>query len=902
MKIFLLLLSAFLIGFSSSAASKPGAIKDAQIEFDTAGITSYKLDNGFKVILIPFASASNARVELMVKTGSKLEGYGETGMAHLLEHMLFKSAGHRKNIKDDLTRLGASYNGSTTSERTNFFETVNAEAEKIDELIKLEADRFLHANFTAADLASEMTVVRNELENSEHSPTGVVIEALNRNLFSWHGYGRSVIGARSDIEAASYETLSAFHRKHYRPDNAVLIVSGNFNPDRVLALAIRLFKQAKNPKASRPVNLTFEDPQIRSSTTELYLNQGVTIAASAWRLPSVKNREIHALDLAAAALCEPDWGSLRKDLVIDNKLAVSSSCFVAPGADYSRFIATARAGQAADPALIQQAMNQHIAKFVQNGITADQLERARLIDKNILATALNSHEEIADLVSDAEVNGDWRLFLWANDVVDSITLEEANQALKKWLVPTNQTNALLRHSDSIMPLEFPRPEQPGQLLKGKQWPAIISKADPPPTSFTELAQLTQTFTLEPQKAQAALISRRTQGDKVWLLLDNDYGNPAQLANRKQACMAASSLIKYGGAQYNRDALSAKMDQLQANWQINLDGIYLDVPRKNLQEAFSILFSVWSAPELPVSEFERYKTATIASYEASLKDSIKLATNQLRSRFDNYPVGHWRKPESFEQSIENIKQLSYEQVKRCSDDFIGISHARLGVVGQLTQADIQALWNSTAARSQARTNYQRIEIPNAPKASDTSPIVVVKPNTPNARVIGFTMIPMNVNSADYPALQLAVYAIGGHSSSLVWKRLRETEGLAYDSGMDINASVFEDRTTIEIYATSSSANAEKALNSLKSIVNQVLKDGLTAAEIEQSKTIWKQKRKAFLGDESQFVSSITNGLYDGTDFEFFVKMDEKIAKVDNQQATNAFRKYIQPNTLIWVVGK
>jgi zinc protease len=107
------------------------------------------LSNGFKIILIPFPSASNTRVELLVKSGSKFEGYGETGMAHLLEHMLFKGAGNRKNIKDDLTKLGASYNGTTTADRTNYFETVDPDPKKIDDLIRIEADRFIRAKFTA---------------------------------------------------------------------------------------------------------------------------------------------------------------------------------------------------------------------------------------------------------------------------------------------------------------------------------------------------------------------------------------------------------------------------------------------------------------------------------------------------------------------------------------------------------------------------------------------------------------------------------------------------------------------------------------------------------------------------------------------------------------------------------
>lgn len=255
------LLIAFCLLSTPCAFADSGVAKSAVVQVSAGGISAYTLTNGFKIILIPFPTASNVRVELLVKTGSKLEGYGETGMAHLLEHMLFKGAGRRKNIKEDLTALGASWNGTTNADRTNYFETFSSDPQKLDEVIRLEADRFIHAQFTKADLDSEMTVVRNELENSERNSSRLVMDALSRNTFIWHGYSRSTIGARTDIENTSYEALRAFHRKHYRPDNAALIVSGNFDVQRVVALATKLFSAAKNPSTPKQRNWTFDSPR-----------------------------------------------------------------------------------------------------------------------------------------------------------------------------------------------------------------------------------------------------------------------------------------------------------------------------------------------------------------------------------------------------------------------------------------------------------------------------------------------------------------------------------------------------------------------------------------------------------------------------------------------------------------
>jgi len=361
------LLFAFLFLSTPWAFADTGVAKSSVVQVSAGGMSAYTLANGFKIILIPFPTASNVRVELLVKTGSKLEGYGETGMAHLLEHMLFKGAGSRKNIKEDLTALGASWNGTTNADRTNYFETLSSDPEKLDEVIRLEADRFIHAKFTKADLDSEMTVVRNELENSERNPSRLVMDALARNTFIWHGYSRSTIGARTDIENTSYEALRAFHRKHYRPDNAALIVSGNFDVQRVVALTTKLFSAAKNPSTAKPRNWTFDSPQALTQRSELYASVGTTVVASAWKLPGLSERDAHALDLAVTAVCDADWGSLRKELVTNRGLAVTASCSTSTEADYSRLMAFAKAGQDADAQTLSNELIRHIQDMANKG-------------------------------------------------------------------------------------------------------------------------------------------------------------------------------------------------------------------------------------------------------------------------------------------------------------------------------------------------------------------------------------------------------------------------------------------------------------------------------------------------------------------------------------------------------
>jgi zinc protease len=272
-------------------------------------------------------------------------------------------------------------------------------------------------------------------------------------------------------------------------------------------LASELFSVAKNPPLDKPANHTVDTPQSATNKSELYLSKATTVVASAWKLPSLKQRDVHALDLAATAICDPDWGSLRKELVLEKKLALSASCSASAEADYSRLVAFARAGQSANAQEIATALNKHIEDAAARGVTQAQLERARLSELNAFERALDSHEVIANVVSNFEVAGDWRLFLWTRDVVKSVTLDEANQALKKWVVSTNRAEVLLRHSDASPPLEFPKPTDGKALVEGQTWPSIFSSADAPPKSLLELSKSTKRFELDGQSAQAALITR-----------------------------------------------------------------------------------------------------------------------------------------------------------------------------------------------------------------------------------------------------------------------------------------------------------------------------------------------------------------------------------------------------------
>ncbi|HUR52765.1 MAG TPA: pitrilysin family protein, partial [Gemmataceae bacterium] len=225
------------------------------------GITEYKLANGLRVLLIPDVSQPKVTVNMTIFCGSRHEGYGETGMAHLLEHMVFKGSPKFPDVPKALRDHGAQFNGTTWVDRTNYYETMPATDENLEFGIELEADRLVNSFIKREDLLSEFSVVRNEFEIGENSPERVLMQRMLATAFEWHNYGKSTIGNRADIERVPIDNLQAFYKKFYRVDNAMLVVAGKFDEKKALELIAKHLGPLKKPEDPLPKTYTEEPAQ-----------------------------------------------------------------------------------------------------------------------------------------------------------------------------------------------------------------------------------------------------------------------------------------------------------------------------------------------------------------------------------------------------------------------------------------------------------------------------------------------------------------------------------------------------------------------------------------------------------------------------------------------------------------
>ncbi|MDE3142833.1 MAG: insulinase family protein, partial [Bacteroidota bacterium] len=236
------------------------------------GVTEYKLANGLQVLLVPDASISNVVVNIVYHVGSRMEGYGETGMAHLLEHMLFKGSKKFSSIKQTIADKGAFANGTTWYDRTDYFEVLPASDSNLRWSLEMESDRMVNSLMKKEDLQKEFSVVRNEFESGENYPDRILQERILSTMYLWHNYGKSTIGSKEDIERVPIENLTQFYKKFYQPDNATLIVGGKFDNKKTLQWINELFGSIPKPKRIIQADYTVEPVQDGERYVELKRN------------------------------------------------------------------------------------------------------------------------------------------------------------------------------------------------------------------------------------------------------------------------------------------------------------------------------------------------------------------------------------------------------------------------------------------------------------------------------------------------------------------------------------------------------------------------------------------------------------------------------------------------------
>jgi len=890
--LFVSLVPAYVAAQSPAVALPQGVERVTSVE----GITEYRLQNGLRVLLFPDPSKATITVNITYLVGSMHENYGETGMAHLLEHMVFKGTPKHSNIPKELQDHGARPNGTTSYDRTNYFETFQASDVNLEWALDLESDRMINSFIAKKDLDSEMTVVRNEFESGENSPLGVLQQRVFSTAYLWHNYGKSVIGSRADIENVPIDRLQAFYRNYYQPDNAVLVVAGKIDEARTLGLITKYFGSIPRPQRTLPKIYTQEPTQDGERTVTLRRVGDVQNIVVVYHIPPGSHADVAAMALAQLILTEnTPSGRLYKAMVETKKASnVGGGNLQLREAGLGIIVAEVRKESSLDDA--RNTLLATLDAMRTNPLTSEEVERARNRMLTNIDLQINNSEQIALGLSNWASMGDWRLFFLNRDRIKSVSSEDVQRAAVYYTKPANRTVGVFIPEAQPDRAEIAAAPDLAAVFKDYKGNAAVSAGEAFDASPENIeARLTRT-TL-PGGMKLTLLPKETRGDTVVALLTLRFGNDQNLTGLSPAGRFTAQMLMRGTTKHTRQQLQDELDRLKARMGVGGSAtqvtMNIETVRQNLPAVLALAVEVLREPAFPAQEFESLRQQNLSGIESQRSEPAAIASIELQRHMNRYPKGDIRYTPTIDEQLEEVRSVTVAQMKQFHTDFYGASNSELTVVGDFNADEVRKVatqlssWRSARPFARITRPYRRIEPVN--QSFET-------PDKANAMFLASLPINMRDTDPDYPAMVMGSYILGSGINSRLFARIRGREGLSYGIGAGFGVTPEEDNATLSANAISAPENTAKVEASFRDEIAIILKDGFTAAEVTAAKDSWVQAQQVSRAQDRELVGRLgTHSFYNRT-MAWDADLQKRIQALTPQQIVEAMRRRIDVSAM------
>ncbi len=864
------------------------------------GLTEYRLDNGLRVLLFPDQSKPTLTVNITYFVGSRHEGYGETGMAHLLEHLLFKGTPKHPTIDKEFTERGARWNGTTFFDRTNYFELIPANDAALDWALDLEADRMVNSFVARKDLESEMTVVRNEFEAGENSPSGVLFERMLATAYLWHNYGNTTIGARSDIENVPIERLQAFYRKYYQPDNALLVIAGKFDEAKTLTLVNRKFGGIPRPvRRLDRGNLLFttytrEPTQDGERTVTLRRVGDTKWLGLLYHTPAASHADYPAMQILSSVLATEPTGRLYKSLV-EPKLAANIFGLTLETREPGFFMTFAELREEQSMDVARDTMIAIVEQLATRPVTDEEVNRAKAEYAKSFDLTLNNPEAIGIQLTEFAAAGDWRLMFYLRDKVEAVTTADVQRAATTYFKATNRTVGAFIPTKSPDRAEIAEAPEPQSLLRnyaGRHAVAAGEAFDPSPANLD--ARTTRSNL--PNGFELALLPKKTRGEAVHLRVTLRFGNLAALSGRSQYGPLMGAMLMRGTKSKSRQHIKDEFDRLKA--QVSVSGgantlsASVQTLKPNLPATLTLLREVLREPAFDAKEFDLLKQEALAGIESQKSEPDALANQALSRHLNPYEKGHPNYVETMDEAIADLKAAKVEDLAKYYSDFVGADKGTMSAVGDFEPNELTSWATATFGDWKLPVPFERIaatfnDVPAAPKAIET-------PDKANAVLMAGFNVPMRNSDPDWPALRLASYIFGESGlDARIADRIRQKEGLSYGVSAAVNAGSLDRAGQFLVFAIFAPENAERVEAAFKDELQKALKDGFTAAELTKAKQGLSRLSEQARAQDPVIANSLNSQLFLDRTFAFDAGLEQKLQALTVADVNAAWRKYIEP---------
>jgi zinc protease len=888
-------------GLHAEAAPPPankGSIgASPQAVTSVEGITEYRLPNGLQILLNPDDSKPTTTVNVTYRVGSRHESYGETGMAHLLEHLLFKGSPRHPQVWAEFNKRGFSANGSTSFDRTNYFASFSANDDNLRWYLNWQADAMVNSFIARKDLDSEMTVVRNEMEMGENDPGRVLMAKTLASMYEWHNYGKSTIGARTDVEGVDIAHLQAFYKRYYQPDNATLIVSGKFDPKKVLAWAKEAFGAVPKAKRELPKLYTLDPIQDGERSVTLRRIGGSPLLYAGYHVMPGAHPDFPAVELLSYILGDTPSGRLHTALT-EKQLAASVFAFPQDLADPGFMLVGAQLSPQQDLATATKALLEVIESMRQQPIAQAELDRAKAKWLKSWELAFADPQRVGVSLSETVAQGDWRLFFLTRDRVKAMQLADVQRVAEQVFVSSNRT--LAQYVPTPAPERAPKPERVdvAGMFKDFKPQAAMAQIEAFDASPANIDARTQRFAL-PSGMKVALLPKATRGGTVRATLVLRHGDEKSLANWGETPDALAALLDKGTATLTRQQWEDKLDALQAEVGFGAGTGQLSVSlvtrREHLPALIGLVADALRHPALPATALEEVRQQALATIEEQSKEPEAVLSEAISRHGNPYPKGDVRYARTLAETEAEWKTVSIERVKSFHQTFLSASHAQIGVVGDFDAAAVKQALQGAFGDWRGSQPYAHVPDPlvNVPPAR----IVLKTPDKQNAALSVVLPLALNDLHPDYPAFTLANHLLGSGGDSRLWRRIREKDGLSYSVYSAVQWNPIEANSSWIVGGIYAPQNRDKVEAAFREEVEKALREGFTQAEFESGRRGLLSFRRLGRAQDARLAAGWASNLYLDRSFAIAAKVDAALEALTLEQVNAALRRYLKPEQFV-----
>jgi zinc protease len=867
----------------------------------------YKLANGLEVILHQDRRLPIVTVNIWYHVGPANEAAGRTGFAHLFEHMMFQGS---KHVADDehlqlLESIGASdLNATTGFDRTNYFETVPSH--QLEVPLWLESDRmgYLLDKLDQKNLSNQQDVVRNERrQRTENVPYGLAEEELFQTLFpKGHPYYGVIIGSHADIQAARLDDVRAFFRQYYAPNNATLVIAGDFETARAKQLVQKYFATLKRGAAVPPARavtppITSERRKVVTARVEL------PKVYMAWLTPPIYKPGDAEADITATLLGGGQSSRLYKKLVYERRIAQSVQASQQSLSLQSVFTieATASPGHTADE--LEKAIAEELTALATKAPDGSEVERARNTIETSIIGSLESVSGLADRLNT------YNQFVGTPDYIQtdirrySSVTPSVVQAFVRDRLKT--TSRVVLHAVPGEPRPLP-PEPP----KGAE---ATSAQGGDPINADEPWRSTQPKPAAPRPLQLPTPVSATLANGLTLILSERHdvpivasslvirtGGDANPLDKPGLASFTASMLDQGTATRNALQIADEVARLGADLGGSSDAdsssVYARSLASNFPATLDLLADVVLHPAFPAEEVERLRGRRLAGLLQQRDDPSSIANKTMLAAL--YGTNH---PYGFDNSgtEASVKAMTRDDLAAFWKQHFVPNNAALVVAGDITMPQLQALADKAFGGWARGTVTGAVVPPSAPGGrgpGQTRVIIVDKPGSPQTQVRVATVGAAR-SSPDFRPAQVMNLALGGLFGSRINMNLREAHGYTYGA-----RSQFVFRKMPGPFLISSGVRTDvtapavsEMFNELRGMIDKPLSD----TELKNAKEGLAQSLPGAFETSSDAVGNFANVFVYNLGLDYYTHYGEQVAAVTNAQTLEMARKYLVPSSMVVV---